>query len=340
MSYVWGAIFLFLALSLATLDSNHTSRDPVARASGQASATGGPSFSYSSQWGSYGGPIMPNGVAVDSSGNVYIADAKNYAIVKLASSGSFVTSWGSYGNGPGQFTNPEGIALDGSGNVYVSDSINNNIQKFTNTGGFITSWNTWNKTSILKHPFGLSINATGFLYVVDQGDQRVQIYRNNGTYVGSFGGLGSNLVGKFQSPFGVAVGPTYVYVSDTGNSFFQSGNVTELTKTGGFVCAWGSTSLLEPAMVATDNSSNVYVVDNLENDVVKFSACNSKAQWFSGSVGASPGQFDSPIGVAIDNQMNVYGCRDYPLVQEATSRVSHIQSLACFLVHIRPHLTV
>src|SRR6266436_2194978 len=136
MPYVWGAVLLFLALSLATLDSNHTSRDPVARASGQASATGGPSFTYSSQWGSYGGPIMPNGVAVDSSGNVYIADAKNYAIVKLASSGSFVTSWGSYGTGPGQFTNPEGVALDGSGNVYVSDSINNNIQKFTNTGGF------------------------------------------------------------------------------------------------------------------------------------------------------------------------------------------------------------
>src|SRR5260370_38681745 len=87
MPYVWGAVFLFLALSLATLDSNHTSRDPVARASGQASATGGPSFSYSSQWGSYGGPIMPDGVAVDSSGNVYIDNAKNYPIVKLVSSG-------------------------------------------------------------------------------------------------------------------------------------------------------------------------------------------------------------------------------------------------------------
>src|SRR2546427_133122 len=165
MPYVWGAVLLFLALSLATLDSNRTSRDPVARASGQASTTGGPSFSYSSQWGSYGGPIMPNGVAVDSSGNVYIADAKNYAIVKLASSGLFVTSWGSYGTGTGQFRNPEGIALDASGNVFVSDSVNNNVQKFTDTGGFVTSWNTWNKTSTLKQPFGLSVNATGFLYV-------------------------------------------------------------------------------------------------------------------------------------------------------------------------------
>src|SRR6266566_1438619 len=303
MLCVLGVILLFLSFSLATLDVNSTSRKPITKAGGQASVTGGPSFSYASQWGSYGGPIMPNGVAVDFSGNVYIADAKSYVIVKLSSSGSFVTSWGSYGTGPGQFSNPEGVALDGSGNVYVSDSVNNNIQKFTNAGRFIASWNTCNKTRILKHPFGLAVNATGFLYAVDQGDQRVQIYRNNGTYVASFGGLGSNLAGKFQSPFGVAVGPTFVYVSD---SSFQSGNITELTRSGGFVCTWGGSSLFQPAMVATDNASNVYVTDNFGNDVVKFSACNNKAQWISGSTGASTGQFDGPVGVAVDGQMNVY----------------------------------
>src|SRR5260370_18396113 len=155
MLYVWGVVLLFMSFSLATLDVNHISGNPIARAGGPASASGGSSFSYASQWGSYGGPMTPNGVAVDSSGIVYIADAKNYAIVKLASSGSFLNSWGSYGTGPGQFSNPEGIALDGSGNVYVSDSVNNNIQKFTNAAGFITSLNTWKKTCILKHPFRL-----------------------------------------------------------------------------------------------------------------------------------------------------------------------------------------
>ncbi len=246
---------------------------------------------------------MPNGVTVDPSGNVYIADAKNYAIVKLARDGSFVSSWGSYGMGPGQFRNPEGVALDASGNVYVTDSVNNNVEKFTSAGVFVASWNTWNKTNVLRNPIGLSVNATGFVYVADEGNQRVEIFRSDGTYVGSFGGLGSNLVGKFQSPFGVAIGPTYVYVSDAS---FQSGNITELTKTGGFVCAWGSGSLLQPAMVATDNASNVYVADNLGDVVVKFSACNDRAVWISGSMGASPGQFNGPVGVALDGQMNVY----------------------------------
>src|SRR6266516_1969220 len=162
------------------------------------------SFSYSTQWRSYGGPIMPNGVTVDSSGNTYIADAKNYAIDKLARDGSFVSSWGSYGTGPGQFRNPEGVALDASGNVYVTDSVNNNVEKFTSAGIFIMSWSTWNTTNVLRTPIGLSVNATGFVYVADQGNQRVEIFRSDGTYVSSFGGLGSNLVGKFQSPFGVA----------------------------------------------------------------------------------------------------------------------------------------
>ncbi len=191
-------------------------------------------FGYSAQWGSYGGPTEPGGVAVDSSGNLYIADAKNYAVVKLAKNGSFIGSWGSYGSGPGQFKNPEGIALDPSGNIYVSDSINDDIQKFTDTGHFVTSWDTWNKTSVLKSPLGVSVNGTGFVYVVDGGDQRVQIYRNNGTYVGSFGGPGTT-PGKFSGPYGIAISSSYVYVSD--NSL-QSGNITEFTKTG-VLCAPG-----------------------------------------------------------------------------------------------------
>ncbi|TMI59434.1 hypothetical protein E6H12_11655, partial [Candidatus Bathyarchaeota archaeon] len=94
IQYVLGAILLFLIFSLASLDVNPTSTKPTARASGSASITGGPSFSYASQWGSYGGPMTPNGIAVDSSGNVYVADAKNYAIDKLARDGSFLTGWG------------------------------------------------------------------------------------------------------------------------------------------------------------------------------------------------------------------------------------------------------
>ncbi len=205
--HVWAAILLTLSLSGITLAilNGATGLVGTAEDRSQVTVAGANSFAYSRQWGSYGGPITPNGVAVDSSGNLFIADAKNYAVYKLASDGSFVTTWGSQGTGPGQFKSPQGIARDPQGNVYVSDSVNNNIQKFTSSGGLITSWgSTGSGAGQFRTPLGLSVNASGFVYVVDQGNQRVQIFRNDGTYAGSFGGLGTT-PGKFLSPYGVAV---------------------------------------------------------------------------------------------------------------------------------------
>jgi len=73
----------------------------------------------------------PNGVAVDGSGNVYVADTGNHRIQKFSSSGVFVDTWGSKGRENGQFKYPAGVAVDGSGNVHVADSGNHRIQKFS-----------------------------------------------------------------------------------------------------------------------------------------------------------------------------------------------------------------
>jgi secreted PhoX family phosphatase len=81
----------------------------------------------------------PQGVAIDSSGNVYVADTWNHRIQKFTSSGGFITKWGSLGSSDGQFSNPQGMAVDAQGNVYIADRNNNRIQKFgdttTETGG-------------------------------------------------------------------------------------------------------------------------------------------------------------------------------------------------------------
>jgi tripartite motif-containing protein 71 len=92
--------------------------------------------SFITKWGSPGtadGQFdFPEGVALDSSDNVYVVDALggNHRIQKFYSDGTFITKWGSFGKGDGQFHFPSGVAVDSSGNVYVADIENNRIQKF------------------------------------------------------------------------------------------------------------------------------------------------------------------------------------------------------------------
>src|SRR5258708_34147023 len=84
--------------------------------------------------------VDPMGVAVDSSGNIFVADTGNDRIQKFSPNSAFLTAWGSHGSGDGQFLGCEGIAVDSGGNIYAADGGNNRIQKFTSDGLLLTKW--------------------------------------------------------------------------------------------------------------------------------------------------------------------------------------------------------
>ena len=133
---------------------------------------------YITQWGSGGigdGQFnSPIGVAVDSSGNVYIADTLS-RIEKFDSNGTFLAKWGSWGIGDGQFKDPEGVAVDSAGNVYVADWGNRRIQKFDSNGTFLAKWGSKGSgDGQFNSPIGVAVDSSGNVYVADSIDSRIQ----------------------------------------------------------------------------------------------------------------------------------------------------------------------
>jgi DNA-binding beta-propeller fold protein YncE len=82
----------------------------------------------------------PEGIDVDSEGNVYVNDIGPNRILKFSKNGTYVLSWGSTGSGNGKFNHPHGNEVDSQGNVYITDQDNQRVQKFTSNGTFITKW--------------------------------------------------------------------------------------------------------------------------------------------------------------------------------------------------------
>jgi len=133
---------------------------------------------------------FPGGVAVDSAGNVYVADLGNHTIRKVTSGGVVTTLAGSPGNsgtndGPGstaRFYFPQGVAVDGAGNVLVADRFNHTIRKVTSAGLVTTlggspglSGDDDGPGSVARFnsPYGVAADSAGNLYVADTYNQRI-----------------------------------------------------------------------------------------------------------------------------------------------------------------------
>lgn len=130
------------------------------------------SGSYLGQWGTYGhgnGQFdVASGIAVNSSGDVYVTDFGNKRVEEFSPSGAYITQWGTLGSGNGQFESPLGIGIDASGNVYVADGLVCRIQEFTSNGTYITQWNTpAGGTGYMDEPVGIAVNANG-IYIANE----------------------------------------------------------------------------------------------------------------------------------------------------------------------------
>jgi type IX secretion system substrate protein/NHL repeat-containing protein len=243
----------------------------------------------------------PFGVAVDHSGNIYIADAFNYVIRKVNSAGIISTVAGtnvsgfSGDNGPAsnaQISGCNGVAADAAGNVYISDNGNDRIRKIS-ISGIITTIAGSTSTAysgdggpatdagLGSGPWGLGTDAAGNVFFADYSGGIREI---------STSGIISVVAGNFSGIYGGDGGPATA---------------------AGFVAPYG---------VTIDAAGNMYIADYLDNRVRKVNTAGIVSTiagngYLSGSgmggysgdgAAATLAELAGPTGVAIDAAGNIY----------------------------------
>jgi sugar lactone lactonase YvrE len=241
---------------------------------------------------------FPSGVAVDSGGNLYIADRGTNRIRKVTPSGTISTV---AGNGNGGYSGdgglatsaelyaPSGVAVDSGGNLYIAAPVANRIRKVTPSGTISTvagngiqgySGDGGLATSAeLYAPWGVAVDSGGNLYIADSGNERIRKVAPSGTistvagngtldYSGD-GGLATSA--ELYQPYGVAVDSGgNLYIADSGNERIRkvapSGTISTVAGNGtqGYSGDGGlatSAELSYPYGVAVDSGGNLYIAD-------------------------------------------------------------------------------
>lgn len=309
-----------------------------------ATYAGNPTGGTSNGVGTAASFYRPQAVALDGSGNVYVADTDNHLIRKISSGGVVTTLAGTAGthgsvDGVGSsalFYAPLGIAATSAGVVYVADTQNGLIRKISVTGSVTTFAGTAGSfgsvdgvgtAASFYAPSGVAVDAAGNVYVADEGNNKIRKITSSGvvsTLAGS-GSAGSSdgtgAAASFWHPNSVAVdASSNVYVSDTGNHLIRKitsgGVVTTLAGTAGvYGSADGngtSASFFSPVGIAVDVSGNLYVADMGNNKIRQVTPAGVVCTWAGdGSYWYTNGPVDtasfmSPAGVAVNASGVVY----------------------------------
>jgi streptogramin lyase len=287
---------------------------------------------------------IPFGVAVDSSGNAYVSDSRNYTIRKITSAGVVTTLAGTAGlsgdtDGTGaaaRFFDPRGVAVDASGNVYVADAAKHTIRKITNAGVVTTLAGTSGVSGTsdgtgaaarFSGPLGVAVDSSGNIYVADYGNSAIRKISSAGvvtTLAGTAGQAGSTdgtgAAASFRGPYSVTVDSSgNVYVADYGNSAIRkitsAGVVTTLAGTAGQTGSTDGTGAAArfslPGGVIVNSSGVVYVANSFTIRKVTSDGVVTTLAGTAGQAGSTDGtgvaaRFAGVYGIAVDSSGNIY----------------------------------
>jgi trimeric autotransporter adhesin len=302
------------------------------------------------------GLYYPVGVAVDASGNIYIADRDDHRIRMVTKSSGIITtvagdgSIGYKGDG-GLATSaglnyPSGVAVDASGNIYIADSYNHRIRMVTKSTGIITTVAGDGQygyngdgglatSAVMNHPFDIAFDASGNIYIADYLNSRIRMVTKStgiittvagdGTdgYTGD-GGLATSA--GLNYPFDVAVDASgNIYIADYFNSRIRmvsksTGIITTVAGDGqyGYTGDGGlatSAVINRPSGVVVDASGNIYIADRYNHRIrmvtkstgIITTVAGDGTDGYKGDGGlATSAGLSYPQGVAVDTSGYIY----------------------------------
>lgn len=298
--------------------------------------TGSPAFSGDQGAAAEASLFEPFGVAVDSAGNLFIADTSNHRIRKVDISGIITTV---AGNGVGGFSGdggkatsaslntPISVAVDDAGNLFIADSFNSRIRKVDVAGVVTTVAGNGESrfsgdgvaatSASLCVPFGVVVDAAGNLFIADTSNHRIRKVDTSGIITT----IAGNGVGRFSGDGGNATRaglnfPTGVTLDRAGNLFITdqsshrirkvnaAGIITTVAGNGheGFSGDGGRAtraSLNLPTGMAVDSAGNLYIADTSNHRIRKVSAAGISTTVAGNGVGGFSGDGGTPANASL-----------------------------------------
>lgn len=268
----------------------------------------------------------PAGVAVDATGNIYVADTHNQRIRKVSvSDGTISTIAGTgvagfFGDGgaatSAQLSNPTALAVDSSGNLYIADTDNHRIRKISGTTittvagngeqGF-TGDGAAATAAGIDSPNGVAVNAAGWIYIGDTHNQRVRVVNMAGiisTLAGgnskAYGGDGGAATGALLArPRGLSVDAQgNIYVADSDNNrirlIAKTGNITTVAGNGsqGFAGDGGLAinAILDTPRAPAAQAPGVFALSDTNNQLVRWVGLDSVIHTIAGETSGTGGE--------------------------------------------------
>ncbi len=281
-----------------------------------------------------GGLNGPGGIAIDGSGNAWIANVTGNSVAKLTAAGAVAT--GSPYTG-GSISGPAAIAIDGAGNAWIANGPGNSVTELSSAG--TASAGSPYSGGNLHQPDGIAIDGAGNVWVSNSGANTVTEFTSAGAATGgspySGGGLSQsygiaidgagaawitnqadNSVTKLSSAgaavsgangyaSGVAVTPEGIAMDGSGNAWVANtgkSTVLEVSSTGTTAPSsfgFGGGGLAAPVAIALDGSSNLWVTDKTTNAVIEVSSAGVVLSGAT-NTGYTSGVLNGPRGIAID----------------------------------------